>query len=123
MRILTSRLRDPFSALPTELLLLIFRQLPIPSLLALSTASRSLRALITEPGFLNQTIKAAVLAGSADWILPVTTIAGEEERACCTAIEWLATIASSDNAALSVESPFHSPLFPYFAFVHACATQ
>jgi hypothetical protein len=112
-------LRDPFGALPTELLLVILSQLPIPSLLALSAASRNLRALITEPGFLNQVVKAAVLTGSAFWILPVKTIAGEEERAQHTAMEWLATV-SSESSTFDVKSPFRSASFPYFAFVHAC---
>jgi F-box-like len=115
----TSSLSDPFGTLPTELLLVIFSQLPIPSLFTLSAASRNLRALITEPAFLNQTIKAAVLTGSAFWILPVKAIAGEEERARHTAMEWLATV-STKNSALDVKSPFHSASFPYFAFVHAC---
>ena len=110
---------SPFTALPTELLILIFRELPIPALLSLSAVSRSLRALITEPTFLNQTFKAAVMGGSTFWILPVPAIADEEERARRTAMEWLST-TSSDCAALNVESPFHSPLFPYLSFIHAC---
>lgn len=109
----------PFNILPTELLLDIFRQLPIDSLLSLSSASRSLRALITEPAFLNQTIKAAVLGGSAFWVLPVTIVADEEKNARCIAMEWL-TMVSSDNDVLTTESPFHSPSFPYLAFLHAC---
>jgi hypothetical protein len=119
MRFPTSHLSYPFSALPTELLLDIFRQLPIHTLLTLSSASRSLRTLITEPAFLNQILKAAVLAGSAFWILPVTTIAGEEKRAWSVAMEWLATVSSNNDVSVT-ESPFHSSLFPYFAFVHAC---
>ena len=115
----TSPLRDPFNALPTELLLIILSQLPIPALFTLSATSRNLRTLITEPAFLNQVIKGSVLEGSGFWILPVTTVAGEEDRARCTGMEWFATV-SADNSALVVESPFHSALFPYFSFVHAC---
>ena len=114
----TSRLSDPFSALPTELLLDILQQLPIRTLLSLSSASRNLRVLITESSFLNQTIKATVLGGSEFWILPVTTLPGEEERARQVAMNWFTT-ASSDHP-LTTESPFHSPSFPYLAFVHAC---
>ena len=119
MRFHTSPLREPFSDLPAELLFDILRQLPIRDLLALSSVSRNLRALLTEPAFLNQTIKDAVLSGSEFWILPVTTIAGEEERALHVAKEWLAA-ASSDRDVLTTESPFHSSAFPYLAFVHAC---
>ena len=121
MQFPTSPLRNPFSTLPVELLFDILQQLPIRALLALSSVSRSLRALLTEPAFLNQTIKAAVLSGSEFWILPVITIAGEEERAKHVAMEWLATASSSDHdVPTSTESPFHSSAFPYLAFVHAC---
>ena len=119
MRFPTSPLSDPLSALPTELLFDILRQLPIRALLALSSVSRNLRALLTEPAFLNQTIKIAVLSGSEFWMLPVTTIAGEEERALHVAMEWLTTV-SSDPDVLTTGSPFHSSAFPYLAFVHAC---
>ena len=119
MRFPTSPLRDPFNAFPAELLFDIFRQLPIRDLLALSSVSRNLRALLTEPAFLDQTIKVAVLWGSEFWMLPVTTIAGEEERALHVAMEWLNT-ASSDRDVLTTDSPFHSSAFPYLAFVHAC---
>jgi len=119
MRFPTSLLNDPFSALPVELLFDILRQLPIRALLVLSSISRNLRALLTEPAFLNQTIKVAVLWGSEFWILPVTTIAGEEERALHVAMEWLAT-TSSGRDVLTTGSPFHSSAFPYLAFVHAC---
>jgi hypothetical protein len=112
---------DHFGALPTELLLIILRQLRIPTLLALSAASRSLRALITEPTFLNHTIKAAVLGGSAFWILPIKTIAGEEERAQRIGMEWLAAVPSENSETVcTLESPFYSASFPYVAFVHAC---
>ncbi|KDR71955.1 hypothetical protein GALMADRAFT_253241, partial [Galerina marginata CBS 339.88] len=119
MRFPASPLSQSFGAIPTELLLDIFRQIPIRSLLSLSSASRSLRTLITEPGFLNQTIKAAVLSGSEFWILPVAAIAGEQEQARNRALEWLATV-SPDHDVPITESPFHSPSFPYLAFVHAC---
>ena len=119
MQFPTSPLSDPFGALPLELLFDILRQLPIRALLALSSVSRNLRAFLTEPAFLNQTIKVAVLSGSEFWMLPVTTIPGEEERALHVAVEWLAT-ASSDRDVLTTESPFHSSAFPYLAFVHAC---
>lgn len=118
MRFPTSPLRDPFSALPAELLFDILRQLPIRTLLAFSSVSRSLHALLT---FLNQTIKAVVLSGSEFWILPVTTKAGEEERALHVAKEWLATASPDRDVLLTTpESPFHSSAFPYLAFVHAC---
>ena len=119
MRFPPSLLCDPFSTLPTELLFIILSQLPMPALLALSATSRILRAHITEPAFLNQAIKGSVLEGSAFWILPVSTLAGEEERARRTGMEWLATV-SADNSSLVAKSPFHSASFPYFSFVHAC---
>ena len=121
MRFPTSPLKDPFSALPAELLFDILQQLSIRALLALSSVSRSLRALLTEPAFLNQTIKAAVLSGSEFWILLVTTIAGEEERALHVAKEWLATASTDRDVLLTTPvSPFYSSAFPYLAFVHAC---
>lgn len=119
MQFPTSALSDPFSALPAELLFDILRQLPIRALLALSSVSRNLRAFLTEPAFLNQTIKVAVLSGSEFWMLPVTTIPGEVERALHVAMEWLAT-ASSDRDVVTTDSPFYSSAFPYLAFVHAC---
>ncbi|KDR71471.1 hypothetical protein GALMADRAFT_253776 [Galerina marginata CBS 339.88] len=121
MQLVTSPLDDsnPFSALPTELLLDIFRHLPIRALFSLSSASRSLRSLITEPAFLNQVIKAAVLTGAEFWVLPVASIPGEEERARVVAMEWLSAV-SPDHDVPITEPPFHSASFPYLAFVRAC---
>lgn len=118
---LTSGLSDRFLQLPTEIRLEILRELPIRDLLALSSASRSLRASITEPAFLNQVIKEAVLRGSEFWILPVAAIPGEVERAWEVANQWL--VMASSNRAREVQptkSPFNSPSFPFVAFVHAC---
>jgi hypothetical protein len=118
---LTSGLSDRFLQLPTEIRLEILRELPIRDLLALSSASRSLRASITEPAFLNQVIKEAVLMGSEFWILPVAAIPGEVERAWEVANQWLKM--ASLNRAREVQptkSPFNSPSFPFVAFVHAC---
>jgi len=116
-----SLLPDRFGVLPTELLLEIFSQLPAPSLLALSAASRGLRALITEPHFLNQVFKAAVLGGSAFWILPVRTIVGEEKRAEEIGMEWLANVRGVNSTVIEGwRSVFYSESFPYVTFVHAC---
>ncbi|KDR71488.1 hypothetical protein GALMADRAFT_253788 [Galerina marginata CBS 339.88] len=116
---------DPFMNLPTELVLDIFRHLPIHALLSLSSASRRLRGLITEPAFLNQAIKAAVLAGAEFWVLPVQRIPGEEERARCAARAWLAGVSPGHDAPIALiqpemESPFRSSLFPHLAFMQAC---
>jgi hypothetical protein len=112
-------LHNPFSAFPIELLILIFSQLSIHQLLTLSAASQSLRMLITEPDFLNEMFRAAVLSGSLFWILPVATLPGEENRAHRAAMEWLAVVPSAHDSLLA-ESPFHDESFPYVAFVHAC---
>ena len=117
MRFHTSPLRETFSNPPAELLFDILRQLPIRDFLALSSVSRNLRALLTEPAFPNQTIKVAVLSGSEFWMLAVTTIAGEEERALHVDMEWLAT-TSSDRDVLTTESFFHSST--YLTFMRAC---
>jgi len=118
MKFPASHSYNPFSVLPTELLLIITSHVPISTLLGLSATSKSLRSLITQPSFLNQASKAAVLTGSAFWILPVTTISGEEARAQRAGMEWLA-LENSDLEKFK-KSPFHAPRFPYFAFVHSC---
>lgn len=115
-RFRASLLAERFGVLPTELLLEIFSRLPIPSLLALSAPSRSLRALITEPHFLNQVLKAAVLGGSAFWILPVRTIPGEEKRAEERGVEWLGTVRGvRDGDQCFARNRFHT--FP--SYMHA----
>ena len=92
----TSPLRDPFSApLLSNFYLTSFGSFQFVRFLHLSSVSRNLRELLTEPAFLNQTTKVAVLSGSEFWILLVTTIAGEEERALHVALEWLATASSN----------------------------
>ncbi|KAF8801727.1 hypothetical protein BYT27DRAFT_7197720 [Phlegmacium glaucopus] len=114
---LTSGLSGRFLQLPTEIRLEILRELPIRNILALSSASRSLRASITEPAFLNQVIKEAMLRGSAFWILPVAAIPGEMERAWEVANQWL--VMASSNRAREVQprkSPFNSPSFPFACY-------
>ena len=107
--------------LPTELLLEIFSQIPISSVLSLSAASTSLRTLITGTDLLNQVMRTAVFKGPAFWILPVKTIPEEEELAEAIALEWLHSVTEKKSAlAGGCKSAFQSGSFPYAAFVHAC---
>ncbi len=111
--------------LPNELLLLILRELPLSSLLALSSTCRSLRALITEPSFMDCVLKEAILRGSLKWILPVSSFKNEVQG-CYTSLRlWLSAVSGScqsdgDLIDSNVNALLVSPQFPSVAFVRAC---
>ncbi|PSR76742.1 hypothetical protein PHLCEN_2v8227 [Hermanssonia centrifuga] len=112
--------------LPNELLLLILRELPLPSLLALSSTCRSLRALITEPSFMDCVLKEAILRGSLKWILPVSSYK-DEVQSCYESLRlWHPAVSEScqSDGDLIDESDLNallvSPQLPRIAFVRAC---
>ena len=75
--------------LPNELLLPILHDLPLPSLLALSSTCRALRTLITAPDFLDRVLKEAIARGSLRWILPLDGLLDEAQRAYDALRLWL----------------------------------
>ncbi|KAJ2977886.1 hypothetical protein NQ176_g4122 [Zarea fungicola] len=102
-----------FDRLPSELLIAIFRPLPLGALLSFSTWSKSTRAIFKRVANL---IIASMykLGGDLRWILPVTTIKNEPERAEIAYRTWLPEDQSLAGSALSAEG------FPHFDFIRAC---
>lgn len=76
--------------LPNELLLPILHDLPLPSLLALASTCRSLRAFILEPSFLDRVLKEAIVRGSLRWLLPLEAVVNEKQRAYDALRLWFA---------------------------------
>lgn len=75
---------------PVELMIPILADLPLASILALSSACRYLRTLITNPFFLDRVLREALLRGSLRWILPVTAVPTKENRQARKAlVKWL----------------------------------
>lgn len=120
---------NSFSRLPTEMTLLILPLLPLPSLLALAATCKILQNTIMHPEYLRQVLKEAILRreGSLRWILPVSSMPGEEDRAAATLSQWLhpcsSACANSSNEGPTLQSArqiIASPTFPHVAFVRAC---
>ena len=73
-----------------ELLLPLLADLPLASILALSSTCRSLRKLITNPFLLDQVLNGAIMSGSLRWLHPVDSLPGNErERAGRSFSTWL----------------------------------
>lgn len=102
-----------FERLPPELLIAIFRSLPLGALLSFSTCCRSTRAIfrrVADP------IIASMynVGGDLRWILPVTTIKDERERAEIAYRTWLPEDQDPTGSALYAKD------FPHFDFIRAC---
>lgn len=77
----SSESSDLFYTFPTDIQQRILRDVPLPSILALSSTSRSLRNLLADPPYLKQVLKQAIINGVMQWILPVDTMSGEVQSA------------------------------------------
>ena len=123
---LSARASGTFHRLPTEIMQHILQDVPLQSILALSSASRSLRNLITNPPYLKHIIMQAITYGSLRWILPVETMPGEVESALNAFSTWVDK--SSPTVLKAIVSPkpkstlqlISMPSFPHLQFIRAC---
>lgn len=80
---------SPFMKLPNELLVPLLSELPLLSILSISSTCRHLRNLITAPTFLDVVLKEAIAAGSLRWLLPLASLDDEPVRAYNAVRLWL----------------------------------
>ncbi|KAH8826291.1 hypothetical protein DL96DRAFT_1607636 [Flagelloscypha sp. PMI_526] len=102
--------------LPIELLLKISASLSISDILHVSSISKGMRRLVTQPGILSQLLREAIVTpnGTLRWMQPCSLVAGEVEKANEALRSWL--VADSDGSL----SPLHKPDFLFVEFVHTC---
>src|ERR1700683_3150063 len=115
-----------FHPLPTEIMQHILQNVPLQSILALSSASRSLQNLPPDPPYLKQVLKQAIIGGSLRWILPVETLPGEVQSALNAFSTWSdksSPVVLEGIASCKLESILQLlalPSFPHFQFTRAC---
>ncbi|KAH7874971.1 uncharacterized protein C8R40DRAFT_1147710 [Lentinula edodes] len=110
--------------LPQDVLLQIFALLQLSDIMNLSSTSKGMRLLITNPGMLSAILRWEVLNphGQLRWILPVAAFPKEVEQAEKIAQEWLTssyTLHYNQNptTSTSLMSAFQNQAFPYYAFI------
>ncbi|KAL0948965.1 hypothetical protein HGRIS_009068 [Hohenbuehelia grisea] len=112
-----------FHSLPTEILVSILSHLSVHHYAPLLSVSRSVRYLCLN-GVFDATVKHEILVadGSLRWILPVTTMSGEEEAFHAACLTWLPPSRQTSPNECSV-TPIHQEHFPHFAFIREAWMQ
>lgn len=103
---------------PTEIVLEVLHQLPLDALINLSSTCRTFRAALMDTSVLDRWFCRAIVAphGPLRWILPVSAVPCEPERAAKALATWM----DSSLSTVGGKSPIESPSFPCTAFVRAC---
>ncbi|KAH8826292.1 hypothetical protein DL96DRAFT_1607638 [Flagelloscypha sp. PMI_526] len=115
----TTNSRPMLLVLPLELLLLILFPLSLTDIIRASSASKSMRQLLTSPGILPLLLRNMVLnpTGALRWIQPCSLVEGEVDKAHEALRTWV--IRDVDEQC----SPLYTIDFPFVDFVRTCLVE